>query len=102
MLNYLLDSCDEDSNITEKVYNLDNDVKIWSDFLKARFHPRSITSVEEYKHNDSSNPFQNFAQGVALWDSYAIKETWADNLRLYAEECDYLQVINSIQLTHLN
>jgi len=86
------DGDDEKLNIAEKVYNLDNDVKIWSDFLKARFHPRTITSIDEYKHNDSSNQFNNFAQGLALWDSYKMKETWTDNLRLYAEECDYLQV----------
>lgn len=36
--------------------------------------------------------FNNFAQGLGLWDSYKMKETWTDNLRLYAEECDYLQV----------
>lgn len=82
----------EKFNFTEKVYNLDNDVKIWSDFLKARFHPRTITSVDEYKHNDPENVFNNFAQGLELWDSYKMKETWTDNLRLYAEECDYLQV----------
>lgn len=78
--------------MVEKLYNLDNDVKIWSDFLKARFHPRTIMSIDEYKHNDPSNKFNNFAQGLALWDSHIIKETWTDNLRLYAEECDYLQV----------
>jgi len=60
--------------------------------LKARFHPRTITSVDEYKHNDSNNVFNNYAQGLELWNSYNIKETWTDNLRLYAEECDYLQV----------
>lgn len=79
-------------NVAEKLYNLDNDVKIWSDFLKTRFHPRTIVSIDEYKHNDSSNKFDNFAQGLALWDSHTIKEIWTDNLRLYAEECDYLQV----------
>jgi len=36
--------------------------------------------------------FNNFAQGLGLWDSCKMKETWTDNLRLYAEECDYLQV----------
>jgi len=60
--------------------------------LKARFHPRTITSIDEYKHNDSSNEFNNFSQGLTLWDSYKMKEIWTDNLRLYAEECDYLQV----------
>ncbi|XP_060861222.1 protein misato isoform X1 [Metopolophium dirhodum] len=87
----LIDDDSEKINIAEKVYNLDDDVKIWSDFLKARFHPRTITSIDEYKHNDSSNVFNNFAQGLGLWDSYKMKETWTDNLRLYAEECDYLQ-----------
>ncbi|KAL5244425.1 hypothetical protein ACI65C_011835 [Semiaphis heraclei] len=81
----------EKINIAEKVYNLDYDVKIWSDFLKARFHPRTITSIDEYKHNDSNNVFNNYAQGLELWNSYKMKETWTDNLRLYAEECDYLQ-----------
>lgn len=91
-LSCISDDNDEKLNFTEKVYNLENDVKIWSDFLKARFHPRTITSIDEYKHNDSENVFNNFVQGLELWDSYKMKETWTDNLRLYAEECDYLQV----------
>jgi len=85
------DDDDDKLNIADKVYNLDDDVKIWSDFLKARFHPRTITSIDEYKHNDSTNEFNNFAQGLTIWDSNKMKETWTDNLRLYAEECDYLQ-----------
>lgn len=88
-------------NIDDKVYNLDDDVKIWSDFLKARFHPRTITSIDEYKHNDSSNAFHNFGQGLSLWDSCTMKETWTDNLRLYAEECDYLQVFTYIILVYI-
>lgn len=93
---FILGNDDEEKlNVAEKVYNLDNDVKIWSDFLKARFHPKTITSIDEYKHNDSNNLFNNFAQGLILWDSYKIKEIWTDNLRFYAEECDYLQVFNS-------
>lgn len=89
---FISDDEDQKFNFTEKVYNLDNDVKTWSDFLKARFHPRTITSIDEYKYNDSNNPFHNFVQGLELWDTYKMKETWTDNLRLYAEECDYLQV----------
>ncbi|XP_008188595.2 protein misato homolog 1-like [Acyrthosiphon pisum] len=98
----LIDDDIEKINIAEKVYNLDNDVKIWSDFLKARFYPRTITSIDEYKHNDSSNVFNNFAQGLGLWDSYIMKETWTDNLRLYAEECDYLQTSGVKDLMRAN
>ncbi|XP_050432328.1 protein misato [Adelges cooleyi] len=87
----LKDGDNKEISVSEKVYDLDETVKLWSDYLKARFHPRTITTVSEYKHNDPNRTFDNFAQGTALWDSYEMKETWVDNLRLYAEECDYLQ-----------
>ncbi|XP_050542872.1 protein misato [Daktulosphaira vitifoliae] len=85
------DENDKKINTSKKFYNLDTIVKVWSDYLKVRFHPRTITGLTQYKHNDSINTFDNFAQGLALWDLYDMKETWVNNLRLFAEECDYLQ-----------
>ncbi len=34
-----------------KLYNLDDKVNVWSDYLKLHLHPKSVQIVEEYTHN---------------------------------------------------
>ena len=33
-----------------KVYNLDDSVDVWSDFLKIHLHPKSLQMVNSYTH----------------------------------------------------
>ncbi len=34
-----------------KLYNLDDKVNVWSDYLRLHLHPKSVQIVEEYSHN---------------------------------------------------
>ncbi|KAK9883944.1 hypothetical protein WA026_004884 [Henosepilachna vigintioctopunctata] len=71
-------------------YNLETDVKVWSDFLYARFHPRTINIIKEYQHQNDS-PFNTFPLGQELWKTEQFEEEFADKIRSYMEESDYFQ-----------
>jgi len=36
---------------SSKLYNLDDAVKVWSDFLHPHMHPRSVHIIDAYQHN---------------------------------------------------
>lgn len=40
-----------------KEYNLEDTVQTWTDFLYARFHPRTINIVQEYEHGNENVSF---------------------------------------------
>lgn len=48
----------------KKIYNLDNQVNTWSDYLSTRFHPQTNVVAEEYIHGDlRTRPFDIFGLG---------------------------------------
>ena len=36
----------------KKYYNLDDNISVWSDFLKLHLHPKSVYVVEPYRHGE--------------------------------------------------
>ena len=34
----------------KKLYNLDDSVHVWSDYLRLHLHPKTIALVNEYQH----------------------------------------------------
>ncbi|XP_059490557.1 protein misato homolog 1 [Neocloeon triangulifer] len=74
-----------------KQYKLDDCVDVWSDFLRTRYHPRSINIVQEYERGSESSKFDAFPQGAALWKTDLFEDTFVDSIRRYAEESDNLQ-----------
>lgn len=73
------------------VYNLDNEVNVWSDFLRTRYHPRSTSIINEYNHGNSMQKFDVFNYGVNTWKKASFEETFTDNIRNLVEECDNMQ-----------
>ena len=73
----------------KKIYNLDSQVNVWSDYLSTRFHPRTNVAVESYIHGDMrTRPFDIFGLGYNYDD---LTETIEDRIRFFAEEADYLR-----------
>ncbi|XP_013772743.1 protein misato homolog 1-like [Limulus polyphemus] len=77
-----------------KTYNLDNGVEVWSDFLKTQFHSRSICLIDEYFHDSEQDPFDLFGLGVQVMSSENYCDEVENRLRLFSEECDFLQGFN--------
>ncbi|KAF4528253.1 hypothetical protein B566_EDAN014143 [Ephemera danica] len=64
---------------------------VWSDFLRTRYHPRTIHLINEYTHHSEPSQFDAFPQGSSLWTGEQFEERFIDQIRRYAEECDALQ-----------
>ncbi|XP_066245946.1 protein misato [Euwallacea similis] len=76
--------------VMKKKYNLESEVKVWSDYLYPRLHPRSVNIVDEYEHCNPETPFDSFSLGSELW-KYSFEDNFVDKIRNYLEECDCLQ-----------
>lgn len=74
-----------------KVYNLDDDVKTWSNFLVSRFHPRTVLVSNEFEHNSEQQPFDIYNYGTNLFKNRDFEEDLTDRIRNYMEECDNAQ-----------
>lgn len=78
--------------VSSKKYDLEDKVKVWSDYLYSRFHPKTVNIVNDYQHCNEQTPFDSFSLGAALWKSDIFEDEFSDKIRSYIEECDHFQV----------
>lgn len=71
-------------------YNLDDQVRTWSDYLHGRFHPKSNALLQEYQHKNTLKPFDVFGLGVEAWKS-DLGEEVEDRIRFFVEDADSVQ-----------
>lgn len=75
-----------------KVYDLNDSVVVWSDFLKLHLHPKTLEVVRNYQHNNELETFDVFGYGVEAYR--AQQQDVEDRLHFFAEECDNLEGFN--------
>lgn len=75
----------ETNDETVKLYDLDDQVDVWSDFVLARYHHRSNVILREYQHRNQVQPFDVFGLGRECWRR---EEEIEDRIRYFAEEAD--------------
>jgi hypothetical protein len=82
-------SVKDDSTI---VNELEDEVKLWSDFLRSRYHPKTNVIVQDYHHANPAEPFDVFGLGSSAWTdgSYGLGDEIENRLRFFAEEADHL------------
>jgi Misato Segment II tubulin-like domain/Tubulin domain len=66
-------------------FGLDSNVRYWTDYLKAKLHPRTCRSIPGVHHG--VNDFALFGSGVAAASGNLLSETF-DDLRYFIECCD--------------
>lgn len=79
-----------------RVYNLDNAINVWADYLQTRYHPRTVSVINEYEHNCDMKPFDVFNYGASLWKTEQFQDDFIDRIRMYVEECDNMQVWDTV------
>ena len=86
------DGCspEKQMNKSTKLYNLDREVSVWSDYLRARFHPKTNSILREYHHKNEAKPFDVFGLGQEAWREGEGDEI-EDRIRYFAEEADAVQ-----------
>ncbi|XP_030832931.1 protein misato homolog 1 [Strongylocentrotus purpuratus] len=74
-----------------KHYDLDDDVYVWSDFLRSHLHPKSVSVVKEYSHDSTVGGFDMFTQGKNVFRKKDVSDEIEDKIHFFVEECDHLQ-----------
>ncbi|XP_076658270.1 misato mitochondrial distribution and morphology regulator [Halictus rubicundus] len=69
----------------------DNDINTWVDYLLPRFHPRTLSTIKQYRHNCVEQPFDIYTYGKNLWNTEQFSEDFTERIRTYVEECDQMQ-----------
>ncbi|KAF5673085.1 DML1-like protein [Fusarium heterosporum] len=71
-----------------------SNVRYWSDFSRAYFHPRSLVQLYDFELNSTTMPFERFSMGTELFSMLDKEHDLADrDFRPFAEECDRMQGI---------
>ncbi|XP_014204337.1 protein misato [Copidosoma floridanum] len=85
-------SLEQTNNLAEKItYDLEKETKTWTDYLVPRFHPRTVNIITDHEHCSTTQPFNVFPLGQSLWKTEKFSEDFTDKIRLYVEECDFMQ-----------
>ena len=61
---------------------MESQVKVWSDYLRARYHPRTNVVVQDYQHGDIAvNPFDTFGMGYSHAGGAELMDEIEDRVR---------------------
>ena len=74
-----------------KRYNLDEDVAVWSDFLRLHLHPRTVHIINDFCHASDFEPFDVHCFGQNVLRNRGFSSSIEDSLHYFVEECDSLQ-----------
>ena len=72
----------------EDCQSLDQEVRLWSDYARCRYHPKTNV-VLDHQHANANDPFDVYGFGTNAWN--AISDEFEDRLRFFAEEADFLK-----------
>ncbi|KAL0086518.1 tubulin domain-containing protein [Phycomyces blakesleeanus] len=76
----------------DAVDKLDHTVKVWSDFNRIYYHPRSMNPIVTHQAESTLTPFDSYTAGrKAYTDNEKETSIFEDNFRFFVEECDQLQ-----------
>ncbi|XP_077989542.1 protein misato homolog 1-like [Glandiceps talaboti] len=81
----------ESLDVTKKIYDLDHQINVWSDYLRIHLHPKTVAVVQEYSHDSESEPFDVFTYGQQVMGNTRTIDDIEDRLRFFTEESDSLQ-----------
>ncbi|KAK3583544.1 hypothetical protein CHS0354_026128 [Potamilus streckersoni] len=91
----------DDSHMSDHtLLDCDAMFKVWSDFLRIHFHPRTIQIIEEFQHGNEHLPFDVFGCGQEAVSGDTFINEWEDKLHFFTEECDNLEGFQILLDTH--
>lgn len=73
------------------VYDLNDVVEVWSDYLADDYHYNSVLLLDNYSHSSDSCSFSSFGHGYSMNSDHKFWDSWEDKMHFFAEECDTLQ-----------
>ncbi|XP_050045473.2 protein misato homolog 1 [Dermacentor andersoni] len=82
------------SQLNRQVESKKEPVQLWSEFLGVQLHPRTIHLITRYLHNNPDDPFDLFGIGNQCVEDHEWRNSFMDDVRWFAEDCDSLQAFN--------
>ena len=73
------------------VYDLNDVVEVWSDYLGNNYHHNSVLLLDNYSHSSDSSSFSSFGHGYSMNSNDKFWDSWEDKMHFFVEECDTLQ-----------
>lgn len=81
-------------NSLEKIYDLQDQVTVWSDYLRPHLHPSTLFLLDDnYVLNGSlsTEGSWGFHSGISFWQREDVEDGITDRIRIFAESCGSLQ-----------
>ncbi|ELU05985.1 hypothetical protein CAPTEDRAFT_160708 [Capitella teleta] len=75
----------------KRLHHLDDQVRVWSDFLRLHLHPKTVHVVQQYWHDSDSEIFDVHNLGESVVNDHHTHNEIEDRLHFFLEECDNLQ-----------
>ena len=73
------------------VYDLNDVIEVWSDYLGNNYHHNSVLLLDNYSHSSDSSSFNSFGHGYSMNSDDRFWDSWEDKMHFFVEECDTLQ-----------
>jgi len=81
-----------ESSHRKKLYDLDDTVDVWSDFLRPHLHPKTVSILPQYTHDDENDNLDLFCLGANILKAHpSFEDDTEDRIRFFVEDCDSLQ-----------
>ncbi|CAF0836344.1 unnamed protein product [Brachionus calyciflorus] len=82
----------EPTSHMKEEYDMDEQVKYWSDYSNVKFNDRSYMLINQYDTATIENePFDLYNYGLNVFKENSLMDDFENNLRHYSEECDNVQ-----------
>lgn len=77
--------------VTDKDYDFRQNARTWTDYMYARYHPRTINVLPLMNTKDDETSFDSFSRGAQMWTEQYFDDDFGDRIRHYMEECNNCQ-----------
>lgn len=77
--------------VADKEYDFQQNARSWTDFVCARYHPRTINVLPLMNARNEETAFDSYSRGAQTWREQYFDDDFGDRIRLYIEECNNCQ-----------
>ena len=53
-----------------RFYELDDSVEVWSDYLRPHLHPKTVSILPQYTHNDENDALELYGLGAGIFNAH--------------------------------
>ena len=94
------------SQLNYAKYDMDSEVKYWSDFMELKYHDRTYLTIPPYlqnikppsdEPNEWSEDFGSYSDGINVSRDKDFNERFYESVRHFCEEANFIQVSSQLK-----